>query len=91
MAQKFSITLTFSNNQTRNRILERYAAAFGYQETVVDPTDLAKTMANPQTRLEFVTAHLEEQVRNVVRTRAGEQAAAAARQQAEADAEAELS
>lgn len=71
--------IVFKDAAAKNKVVDSFATAYGYQATIPDPANPGQTINNPQSKQAFYNARLTDFIRDIYRSvtiRAAEVAAA---------------
>lgn len=80
----------YRDNAAKLRVIDNFAIAYGYPNTVPDPVNPGATIPNPQSKQSFFTIQLYQYMRDVVRGVDIQLAQKAAADAAAATSEAEI-
>lgn len=68
----------YKDNAAKDKVIERFCDAYGYQENVPDPNNPGATIPNPQSKQTFFNRKLTQYIKDVVRSQGINAAAATA-------------
>ena len=74
--------IVFRDNAAKNKVIQRFCEAYGYQATVPDPNNPGQTIPNPVSDQVFFNRQLTTYIKDVVRAQGIAAAADAARKTA---------
>lgn len=63
-------TIEFRDASAKQSVIDAFATARGYQDTIADPQNAGQRIANPQSKQQFFNAALTQFVRDVYRQQA---------------------
>jgi len=80
----------FRDNAAKNKVMQRFGEAYGYQAEIPDPNNPGQTIPNPQGIQVFFNRAIAAYIKDVVRGREIQEAEAAARATAAGTIDADL-
>lgn len=68
----------YGDNAAKDKVIDRFCAAYGYQDNIDDPNNPGQQIPNPQGRQAFFNARLTDFIKDVVKAQAIREASATA-------------
>ena len=90
VAQPFATYIAYKDSASKNKIIDAFATAYGYQANIPDPANPGQTIPNPQSKQGFFNARLTAYIKDVYKAQQVATAAKTASDTAASAADAEV-